>query len=291
MPELIISGFGDEICEDFAVQLDTMASFGLDHIDPRGVNGKNISDLTEAEARAAKRLLDEKGFSVSCIGSPTGKYDIEADFAPELEKFKRTLEISLILGADCIRIFSFFIPKGHAPDEYRDEVMLRISRYLEVSEGSGVMLLHENEHAIYGEDAAHSLDIMRTLESPRLRQIFDPCNFIFADVEPFPYAFELLCDYIYALHIKDGKADPFSVVPTGMGDGRIGEMMAELYRRNFSGFATLEPHLGSFTGLAQFESVLDLSSLPKGGAQTFKVALSAFEKAASAAGYLIHGCE
>ena len=289
MPELIISGFGDEICEDFAAQLDTMASFGLDHIDPRGVNGKNISDLTAAEARDAKKLLDEKGFSVACVGSPIGKYDIEADFAPELEKFRRTLETTLILGADCIRIFSFFIPEGHSPDEYRDEVMLRMSRYLEASEGSGVMLLHENEHAIYGEDAEHSLDIMKTIDSPRLRQIFDPCNFIFAGVEPFPYAFELLYDYIYALHIKDGRSDPYTVVPSGMGEGRIPEMMAELYRRDFSCFATLEPHLGSFTGLAQFESVLDLASLPKGGAQTFKVALSAFEDAASAAGYAVPG--
>ena len=289
MPELIISGFGDEICEDFAAQLDTMASFGLNHIDPRGINGKNVSDLTAEEAKAAKKLLDEKSFRISCVGSPIGKYDIDADFAPELEKFKRTLDISLVLGADCIRIFSFFIPEGHSPDEYRDEVMLRMSRYLEASEGSGVMLLHENEHGIYGEDAEHSLDIMKTIEAPRLRQIFDPCNFILAGVEPFPYAFDLLYDYIYALHIKDGKSDPPVIVPTGLGEGRIPEMMAELYRRDFSCFATLEPHLGSFTGLAQFESVLDLASLPKGGAQTFKVALNAFENAAAAAGYAVPG--
>ena len=287
MPELIISGFGDEICENFAQQLDIMASFGLNHIDPRGVNGKNISDLTADEAKAAKAVLDEKGFKVACIGSPIGKYDIEKDFAPELEKFKRTLDTTLTLGADCIRIFSFFIPEGHSPDEYRDEVMLRMSRYLEVSEGSGVMLLHENEHAIYGEDAEHSLDLMKTLNHPRLRQIFDPCNFIFANVEPFPYAFNLLYDYIYALHIKDGKSNPSAVVPTGLGEGKIPEMMAELYKRNFSCFATLEPHLGSFTGLAQFESVLNLSALPKGGAQTFKLALSSFASAAEEAGYVV----
>ena len=141
MPKLTISGFGDEICEDFGRQLETMASFGLDHIDPRGVDGKNISDLTADEARKAKRQLDDHGFRVACVGSPIGKYDITADFEPELEKFKRTLETTLILGADCIRIFSFFIPSGHSPDEYRDEVMLRLGRYLEASEGSGVLLL------------------------------------------------------------------------------------------------------------------------------------------------------
>jgi len=285
MPKLTISGFGDEICEDFGKQLETMASFGLDHIDPRGVDGKNISDLTADEAQKAKKQLDEHGFKVACVGSPIGKYDITADFAPELEKFKRTLETTLILGADCIRIFSFFIPSGHSPDEYRDEVMLRLGRYLEASEGSGVLLLHENEHAIYGEDAAHCLDIARTMASPRLKLIFDPCNFIFAGIEPYPYAFNMLRDCIFALHIKDGKSSPPTVTPTGLGEGRIAEMMAELYRVGFSGFATIEPHLGSFKGLAQFESVLKLSELPQGGAQTFKVALSAFEKAASAAGY------
>lgn len=285
MPALILSGFGDEICDDFAGQLDAMAQLGLRYIDPRGINGKNISDLTPHEAAAARRTLDERGLRVGCIGSPIGKYPIDQDFAPELERFQRTLDNTLALGADSMRIFSFFIPTGHKPEAYREEVLSRLERLLEASKGSGVMLLHENEHGIYGDTAERCLDLAKSIHDAQFGLIFDPCNFIFAGVEPYPYAYNLLRDHIYALHIKDGKTSPKQVVPAGCGEGRIPDMLRALYEADFSGMATLEPHLGKFTGLAQFESVLDLEKMPDGGAKTFGLALAEFRKAAAGSGY------
>ena len=285
MPELILSGFGDEICDSFAGQLDAMAKLGLCHIDPRGIDGKNISELTPQEAAAAKRTLDERGFRVGCIGSPIGKYPIEQDFAPELERFQRTLDNTLTLGAGSMRIFSFFIPAGHTPEEYRDEVISRLNRLLEVSKGSGVTLLHENEHGIYGDTAARCLDLAQAITDERFGLIFDPCNFIFAGEEPYPYAYECLRGHISALHIKDGRTNPEQVVPAGHGEGHIPELLHALYESGFSGMATMEPHLGKFTGLAQFESVLNLENMPEGGADLFGFALNEFKKAAAGSGY------
>lgn len=287
MPELILSGFGDEICDDFAGQLDAMAQMGLQYIDPRGVNGKNISELTPQEAAAARQMLDARGFRVGCIGSPIGKYPIDKDFAPELDRFQRTLDNTLALGAGSIRIFSFFIPAGHAPGEYREEVMSRLARLLEASKGSGVMLLHENEHGIYGDTAARCLDLARTIADARFGLIFDPCNFIFAGESPYPYAYECLREHIFALHIKDGRKKPEQVVPAGHGEGHIPELLHALHESGFSGMATLEPHLGKFTGLAQFESVLSLDTMPDGGADLFRLALDEFKKTAAGSGYCL----
>lgn len=285
MPELVISGFGDEICDSFARQLDAMAKLGLCHIDPRGIDGKNISELTPQEAAAARRTLDEKGFRVGCIGSPIGKYPIEQDFAPELERFQRTLDNTLTLGASSMRIFSFYIPAGHAPEEYRDEVISRLNQLLEASKGSSVMLLHENEHGIYGDTAARCLDLAQAITDARFGLIFDPCNFIFVGEEPYPYAYECLRGYISALHIKDGLRNPDQVVPSGHGEGRIPEMLHALYESGFSGMATIEPHLGTFSGLAQFEAVLNLKKMPTSGADLFGLALGEFKKAAADSGY------
>lgn len=283
MPELTLSGFGDEICDSFAGQLDAMAGLGLRYIDPRGIDGKNIADLSPREAAEAKRILDDKGFRVGCIGAPIGKYPIEADFEPELERFQRTLDNARTLGADRMRIFSFFIPQGHAPEAYRQQVIDRLCRLLETSKGSGMTLLHENEHGIYGDTARRCLDLARSIPDARFGLIFDPCNFLFAGEEPYPDAYTCLRGRIAALHIKDGRGK--QVVPAGQGDGRIPEMLKALYADGFSGMATLEPHLGTFTGMAQFESVLDLNTMPRGGAALFALALEAFKKAAAGSGY------
>lgn len=69
------------------------------------------------------------------LGSPLGKIGIEEDFAPHLDVFRRCLETAAITGAACIRLFSFFLPAGSDPALYRDEVMDRLSRFLEEAEG------------------------------------------------------------------------------------------------------------------------------------------------------------
>lgn len=287
MPEWILSGFGDEICDSFAGQLDAMAQLGLHYIDPRGIDGKNISELTPAEAREARRILEDKGFRVGCIGAPIGKYPLEAPFAPEQERFRRTLENSLALGADKMRIFSFFLPEGRTPEACRTQVLDRLNSLLEEAGSSGVTLLHENEHGIYGDTAERCLDLAESIGSPLFGLIFDPCNFLFAGEQPFPDAYRRLRGRIAALHIKDGKRDKKQVVPAGHGDCRIPELLKALYGDGFSGTVTLEPHLGTFTGLAGFESVLDLSAMPKGGADLFGLALHEFQKAAEDSGYRI----
>ncbi len=50
-----------------------------------------------------------------------------------------------------IRMFSFFIPHGEEPLRYRDEVIRRWKSFIKAAEGSGVVLLHENESGIYGD--------------------------------------------------------------------------------------------------------------------------------------------
>ena len=58
-------------------------------------------------------------------------------------------------------MFSFFMPEGEEPDKFRDEVMRRTDRMVEYAAGRNVVLLHENEKGIYGDNAARCLDLMK----------------------------------------------------------------------------------------------------------------------------------
>ena len=80
------------------------------------------------------------------------------------------------------------------------------------------------------------------------------------------------------MHIKDAVYSNNHVVPAGYGDGKVPEILKELYDSGFEGFLSLEPHLGSFAGLAELENKLDVGSLPEGGPRQFAIASEALKK-------------
>ena len=52
-----ISGFSDEIASDITTQFEVLNKLGIKYFEPRGVNGKSISTLTEEEAVELKRFI------------------------------------------------------------------------------------------------------------------------------------------------------------------------------------------------------------------------------------------
>ena len=278
MSRFILSAFADEISADLKTQMDVLAEHGISYIEIRGVNGKTITDYSLDEAKKIKKELDARGFRISSIGSPIGKIGITDDFSPHRELFKHTLELALLLESKYIRMFSFYIPRGEAPDKYRNEVLERWFEFVELAKGSGITLLHENEKDIYGEDAEHCLDLLQSLNCDYVKAVFDPANFIQADVQTYPHAYELLKDYIAYMHIKDAVYSDHHVEPAGYGDGRLKEILSALYNNGYEGFLSLEPHLWSFEGFDKLELEPVWNKYEGGGPKLFSVAATALNK-------------
>ncbi|MGE5558019.1 MAG: sugar phosphate isomerase/epimerase family protein [Bacillota bacterium] len=278
MHKFVISGFADEIADDLDAQLNVLESLDIFYIEMRGVNGKPLVHHTTDEARAIKKKLDARGFKISAIGSPLGKIKITDPFPPHLDLFKHTLEIARILETEYIRIFSFYMPQGEDPSGYRDAVMERWSSFIREAQGSNLILAHENEKDIYGDTPERCLDLLQTMNCPYFKAVFDPANFIQCDVETYPKAYEMLKGHLAYLHIKDALYRDHSVTPAGHGDGKIERILEDLRRRNFEGFLSLEPHLGSFTGLSAIDPHSEINRLPAGGPQKFAIAADALRK-------------
>jgi sugar phosphate isomerase/epimerase len=261
-----LSAFADEIAPDLDVQLDTLAGESIRYLEFRGVWGKNVLDLTDSEIETVKAALARRGFGVASIGSPIGKISITHDFAPHLARFQRAIQVAHALAAPYVRIFSFFIPVGEDPARYRDEVLERMRRLVQVAEGSGVTLVHENEKEIYGDIPARCLDILTQIDSPILRAAWDPANFVQCGVRPHTAGYAALRPFIAYVHVKDAVLDSGRVVPAGQGDGEVHETIAALRASGFDGFFSLEPHLasaGTFSGFS--------------GPDLFRVAAGAFK--------------
>lgn len=278
MSRFILSAFADEIDPRLDVQMDVLEQHGISYIETRGVGGKNITEYSPEEVREIKKQLDDRGFRISAIGSPIGKIGITDDFGPHMESFKRTLEIAKILETRYIRMFSFYIPEGEKPEKYRDEVMDRWRQFLEAAEGTGIMLLHENEKGIYGDTPQRCLDLVKAMDSANLKLIFDPANFVQCDVVTYPEAYELLREHVVYMHIKDAVYSDHRVVPAGQGDGRVKDILESLYKSGFDGFLSIEPHLWNFVGFAELENRKIEASTEDSGPEKFAIAAYALKK-------------
>ena len=274
MEHIILSGFSDEIAPELDLQLAALQEWGVTHLELRAADGVNVSDFTPEKVREVKAKLEAAGISVSSIGSPLGKIGIQEDFAPHLDKLKRTLEIQKELGAPYVRMFSFYIPQDQNPADFREEVLDRLGRMVEEAAAWDSVLLHENEKDIYGDNASRCKELMDAFYGPHFQAVFDFANFVQVGQETLP-AYELLKPYVTYVHVKDAQWGTGTVVPAGQGDGHVGEILADLIGGGWKGFLSLEPHLTDFAGLAALEQDPQKRGSALDGKAAWKLALDA----------------
>lgn len=242
-----ISAFSDEYSDSLVEQCRALSRLGIEYMEMRGVNGKNVSTLTKDEVKEAKKVLSEYGIKVSSIGSPLGKIKLDEDMNAHAETAKRVFETAQELGVKNIRMFSFYLPDGKSRDECKSKVLAELEALVKLSEDYGVMLCHENEALIYGESPECCLEIAEHFGG-RLRLVLDMGNFVLDGYDPVK-AYQLLREHIEYFHIKDALYAG-AIVPAGKGEAKIKEILDQ-YRQwsNKDTFITLEPHLQTFSGL------------------------------------------
>jgi len=273
-----LSAFADEAGALFTKQIEAMKNNGVHYLEMRGVNGRNVSSMTRDEIKCAAVMLEREGLEVWSIGSPIGKIKITDSFEPHLESFKRILEAAHIANAKCIRLFSFY---DVVTDAQKDEAIERLAKMVEAAKGSDVVLCHENEKGIFGENTENCLRILKEL--PELKAVFDPANFIQCGVDT-KKAWDALAPYVYYLHIKDALADG-KVVPAGKGIGNL-PYIVEQFGAQGGKVLSLEPHLTIFKGFAELEQTNE--SIDENGYR-YPDSETAFAAAANALKEIIKG--
>lgn len=243
-----LSAFADEVTDSFLEQVKYLASEHVGYIEPRFIDKKNIMDLTKNELNEVKKMIQDHGLKVSAIGSPIGKVKLDESFEPHLDKFKHAVDLATFLETPFIRMFSYYAPEGKNIDDYRDQVMERMAAKVEVLSDVNVTMVHENEANIYGHTAENCVDIVKTINSPKLRLVYDPANFVWGEkkLDNVESCWPIMKPYVVHIHIKDWKLSAKDVgsIP-GEGDGQIKELLAELAAMNYDDCLTMEPHLQS----------------------------------------------
>lgn len=238
-----LCAFADEADPTLKGQIDALTRHGISYIELRGIDGKNISLVTEEEARGYKRMLDEAGIAVWSIGSPIGKVKISDDMNTHFALLHHICKLARIFGCDKIRMFSFY-------EAYEQEALVisTLRKMVQIAASYGVFLYHENEKEIYGDTLDRVLRLQQGVEE--LRFIYDPANFIECGQDP-KVTLDALFPYVSYFHIKDALWDSKAIVPAGYGAGRIADLVSKIGEQNV--VLTVEPHLIVFEGYHAFD--------------------------------------
>ncbi len=266
---LKLSAFSDEISPDLDEQIRVCRTNGVTHFELRGVRGKNVMDFEPALCEEIRSKLAANDMGVIGIGSPIGKVAIDKPWPEHFDRFKKAVDLAEFFSAPFVRVFSYYPAGGEGKgpvDPHRDEVIDRFSQKVRYLEGRKVSLVHENEKGIFGDIGRRCLDLMKSVDSPKLRCAFDFGNFIQVGERPLEN-WKLLKPYTAHIHIKDAKMGTGQVVPAGEGDGQMREILADAYRSGYRGFVSMEPHL-RVAGHSHGETGPDL----------FKVAVDALDR-------------
>ena len=247
---ILLSAFADEAAQDLEGQISALTANQVPGIELRTVDSVNVADFDLTLTTRVKSAFDQASLKVHCLATPLGKVQIDSPLSPELDRLKRLSQTAHALDCQRLRIFSFYVPAGRA-SEYRDEVMLRLERMIEVADAEGVRLFHENEKDIYGDVLERCVDIHQTFQS-KLGAILDPANYIQVGSDPLE-ASKLLDPWIEYLHIKDCRRSDGHIVAAGLGDGQIAEILKVFLAKPGRQSIAIEPHLFEFASLKTLE--------------------------------------
>lgn len=78
----VLSAFADEIDWNLQVQIDVLQQYGINHIEMRFVNGKNLVDHTITEAKAIKNSLMPPTLNSRRLVHPLGSRGLLKSLVP-----------------------------------------------------------------------------------------------------------------------------------------------------------------------------------------------------------------
>ena len=273
-----LCAFADEAADSLIDQISALKKHGIDLLELRTVNKKNVSEFTDDEAKEYYDILKKEGIKVWSIGSPLGKVDI-TDADEHMKTVRRVCEIAKIFETDRIRMFSFF----NSYEKY-DEVVSYLKKMNSIAAEYGMILCHENEKEIYGDTLDRVCELV-DLDIENMRFVFDPANFIQCGVNVFE-AINRLFEKIDYFHIKDVISSTGELVPAGYGDGYIDVIIDKIKKSNKDFVLTIEPHLAVFSGYQKIDNTeMKHKFQYKNAAESFSAATDSLKQILLDSGY------
>ncbi|HET9381537.1 MAG TPA: sugar phosphate isomerase/epimerase family protein [Streptomyces sp.] len=241
-----LTGIGDEAAPGADGQLAALRELGWTTLELRNVDGTALADLPPAAFDRLTRRLKDAGVTVAAVASRIGNWSRPAtgDFAADLAELDVLADRCAALDCRFVRIMSY-PDDGLTETEWADRVLARTAVLADRARRAGLVLLHENCAGWAADRADRALRLLRAVDSPALRLLFDTGNGV-----PHGYrATDLLRDlapHVAHVHIKDAVRTPdgdTAYTLPGEGDAEVAACLRILAGHGYTGALSLEPHL------------------------------------------------
>jgi len=205
------------------------------------------------EVKSVSGLIRELGLSVSAydVGNDFGQKDRSA-FQGALDEVKRGVDVALMLGAPCVRVFGAEQKEGVSGQEAFDLMIEGLSAGADYARSQGVKLALENHGELYGT-GSQLHEIVQRVGSPYLGVNFDVGNFVTAG-DDANSAIDKVYKHVFHVHMKDFRlaregdeevfkgVDSKSYALVGPGEGKtdVKEFMRKLGSLGYEGVVSIE---------------------------------------------------
>ena len=268
----------DEVSLHLDEALNWIQEQGFLHVELRLVDGKNIMELTDEEARGVLKRVEAHGLYISSIASPIFKCPLDPnrevlrgdtfgrsaaeDVNMHFQLLERAFNLADLLNTSHIRIFSFW--REEMPERFENDIVAHLRQAADAAEKRGKLLLLENEPACNGGCAKEVGRLTEKTDSPALKVLWDPGNEAYLGLKAFPDGYNAVKHVLAHVHLKDsffrgtGNA---TCVPIGWGEvDYVGQLQA-LEQDGYQGLFSIETHYVPQDGKPVEGSALSLLGL------------------------------
>ncbi len=261
MLRIPIGAITDEFStDDLDVALAAMAELGMTGAELRVVSGRNIIELSDDEVAAVRRRVEAHGMTVLGIASPllkcvlpgggAGDERFQQDRFGSVHTFEdqprlteRAFALAAAAGTRLIRVFSGW--RTVDPPQLHDRIAGLLTDLADQALARGLVIGLENEHACNIGTAAEAARMLRMVDHPALKMIWDPANASVLGETPYPAGYASLpLDRLAHVHAKDCVMSGLTPVWGPLGEMAIDwrGQIAGLVRDGYQGAISLETH-------------------------------------------------
>lgn len=298
---MYFTGFADEAADSLEGQIAATKALGWSSIEARSIDGTNIHDMADDAFDRAAARLDEAGVKINCFGSTIANWgkrvDSADDFRKDLEQVARAIPRMQRLGTKLVRIMSYAVLPGRAPeDQMREERFRRLNEIVPRFLDAGIQPVHENCMNYGGRGWSYTLETLDRV--PGLKLVFDTGNPVFLDdwTKPEPWPKQSPWEFwravrgeVIYIHVKDGRFDAATgrqtfTYPDEGGSGDVRRILEDAVARGYDGGISIEPHLGNVfhDSSVSAKDEFRMSMYQEYGRRVERMIAAAKEKAAAA---------
>jgi sugar phosphate isomerase/epimerase len=266
-----VAVISDEISQDFDHACSVIANdFGLQWVELRGLWGKNISTLDDADIAKANATLDKYKLRVTDIASPLFKvdwpsaprsryspksdatvknYGVDFAFKEQNELLEKCIALAHQFKTERIRCFDFWRLDDQAP--YREAINAKLLEAANIAGKNNILLVLENEYECNTATGREAAKTLAAVQSPHLMLNWDPGNAVArGEGDAFPAGFAALPkDRIGHCHVKCAVLQPgtksgFEWAPVGHGLPDWAAQFRALKQSGYNAAVSLETHWG-----------------------------------------------